>query len=42
LLKSAEDAYRIGFLKEEPDLSHIYDLKLLNEVLREKGLAEIK
>ena len=42
LLKSAEDAYRIGFLKEKPDLSRIYDLKLLNEVLREKGLAEIK
>jgi NitT/TauT family transport system substrate-binding protein len=42
LLKSAQDAYRIGFLKEQPDLSHIYDLKLLNEVLREKGSAEIK
>ena len=42
LLKSAEDAYRIGFLKEKPDLSRIYDLKLLNSVLREKGLAEIK
>ncbi len=42
LLKSAQDAYRIGFLKEPPDLSHIYDLKLLNEVLREKGLAEVK
>ena len=42
LLKSAEDAYRIGFLKEKPDLSRIYHLKLLNEVLKEKGLAEIK
>jgi NitT/TauT family transport system substrate-binding protein len=42
LLKSAEDAHRIGFLKEHPDLSHIYDLKLLNEVLRENGLAEVK
>ncbi|HTS17342.1 MAG TPA: aliphatic sulfonate ABC transporter substrate-binding protein [Verrucomicrobiae bacterium] len=42
LLKSADDAYRIGFLKEKPDLSHIYDLKLLNEVLREKGIAEVK
>jgi len=42
LLRSAEDAYRIGFLREKADLSHIYDLKLLNEVLREKGLAEIK
>jgi len=42
LLKSAEDAYRIGFVKEKPDLSRIYELTLLNDVLREKGLAEIK
>ena len=42
LLKSAEDAYRIGFLKEKPDLSRIYDLKLLNEALREKALPEVK
>jgi NitT/TauT family transport system substrate-binding protein len=41
LLKSAEDAHRIGFLREPPDLSRIYDLKLLNEVLREKGLPEV-
>jgi NitT/TauT family transport system substrate-binding protein len=41
LLKSAGDAQRIGFLREKPDLSRIYDLRLLNEVLREKGLAEI-
>jgi NitT/TauT family transport system substrate-binding protein len=42
LLKSAEDAHRIGFLKDKPDLARTYELKLLNEVLREKGLAEIK
>ncbi|HUJ73068.1 MAG TPA: ABC transporter substrate-binding protein [Verrucomicrobiae bacterium] len=42
LLKSAEDAYRIGFVKEKPDLSRIYELTLLNDVLREKGLTEIK
>jgi hypothetical protein len=41
LLKSAEDAHRIGFLRQKPDLSRIYDLKLLNEVLRDKSLAEI-
>jgi NitT/TauT family transport system substrate-binding protein len=41
LLKSAEDAHRIGFIKEKPDLSRIYDLKLLNEVLREKNLSEV-
>jgi NitT/TauT family transport system substrate-binding protein len=42
LLKSAEDAHRIGFLKEKPDLSRIYDLKALNEVLRGRQLPEIK
>ncbi len=42
LLKSAEDAHRIGFLREKPNLSRIYDLKILNEVLREKGLKEIR
>lgn len=41
LFKSANDAYEIGFLKEKPDLSGIYDLKVLNEVLKEKGLQEI-
>lgn len=41
LLRSAEDAHRIGLLRSKPDLSHIYDLKLLNEILRDKGLAEI-
>jgi NitT/TauT family transport system substrate-binding protein len=41
LLRSAEDAHRVGFLRGKPDLSRIYDLRLLNEVLREKGLAEI-
>ena len=42
LLKSAEDAYSIGFLKDKPDLSRIYDLKLLNDVLRERGMTEVK
>jgi NitT/TauT family transport system substrate-binding protein len=42
LFKSAEDAYSIGFLKEEPDLANIYDLKLLNEVLAEKSLQQIQ
>ena len=36
LLKSAERAYEAGFLgKQRPDLSSIYDLSLLNEVLEE-------
>jgi len=42
LLKSAEDAGRIGFLKEKADLSRIYELKPLNEVLKDKGLPEVK
>jgi NitT/TauT family transport system substrate-binding protein len=41
LFKSANDAYDIGFFKERPDLSDIYDLDILNEVLREKGKAPI-
>jgi NitT/TauT family transport system substrate-binding protein len=42
LLKSAQDAHAIGFLRQKPDLSKIYDLKLLNEVLTEKGLPALK
>jgi NitT/TauT family transport system substrate-binding protein len=42
LLKSAQDAFSIGYLEEKLDLSNIYDLDLLNEVLSEKGLQEIK
>lgn len=41
LLKSAEDAHRIGFLREKPDLARIYDLRLLTEVLHEKGLPKL-
>jgi NitT/TauT family transport system substrate-binding protein len=41
LLKSANDAYDLGFLakgKTRPNLGDIYDLTLLNQVLSEKGL----
>ena len=41
LYKSADDQYRIGFLDSKPDLSGIYDLTLLNQVLEEKGLQKI-
>jgi len=42
LFKSASDAFDIGFLGDtRPDISKIYDLKLLNEVLEEKGLEQI-
>ncbi|MDP3781192.1 MAG: ABC transporter substrate-binding protein [Nitrosopumilaceae archaeon] len=42
LFQSANDAFDIGFLGDtRPDLSKIYDLKLLNEVLEEKNLPTI-
>jgi NitT/TauT family transport system substrate-binding protein len=42
LFKSASDAFSVGFLgKTEPDLLGIYDLTILNEVLKSKGLQEI-
>ncbi|TLX85145.1 MAG: ABC transporter substrate-binding protein [Thaumarchaeota archaeon] len=42
LYKSADDAYNLGFLGDKkPDLSNIFDLKLLDEVLQEKNLAKI-
>jgi len=41
LLRSADDAFRIGFLKEAPDLSRFYDLNLLQETLREKRLPAV-
>jgi NitT/TauT family transport system substrate-binding protein len=42
LYSSAEDAYKLGFLgKKEPDLSNIYDLSILNGILKDKGLKEI-
>jgi sulfonate transport system substrate-binding protein len=43
LFKSARWAFEQGFLgKEQPDLSNIYDLTLLNEALKEKGLQPVK
>jgi NitT/TauT family transport system substrate-binding protein len=42
LLKSAEHAHEIGFLRKKPELSRLYDLRLLNEVLRERQLPEVR
>ena len=45
LFQSANDAYDLGFLakgQERPNLSGIYDLTLLDQVLSEKGLATIE
>jgi NitT/TauT family transport system substrate-binding protein len=43
LLTSAHAAYEAGFLgKAQPDLSRLYDLTLLNQVLAEKGRKAIQ
>ena len=42
LTKSANDAFEIGFFDERPDLSEIYDLTLLNDILSRKGLEQIQ
>jgi len=42
LTKSANDAFDTGFFDEKPDLSGIYDLTLLNKILREKGLEQVQ
>lgn len=42
-LKAAQSAFDAGFLgRQMPDLSKMYDLKLLNEVLTEKGKKPIQ
>jgi len=43
LLSSAKSAFDAGFLgKQMPDLSNIYDLTLLNQVLKQKGKKTIQ
>jgi NitT/TauT family transport system substrate-binding protein len=41
LLRSAESARKVGFYRQAPDLSHIYELGILNEALRERGKQPI-
>ena len=42
LYKSADDAFKLGFLGDtQPDLSNIFDLNILNKVLKEKALVPI-
>ena len=42
LLKSAEDAFKLGFLgKNKPNLDNLFDLRLLNVLLVEKGLVQV-
>lgn len=43
LLGAADAAFELGFLgRKRPDLSGIYDLKLLNEVLAEENLPPVR
>jgi NitT/TauT family transport system substrate-binding protein len=41
LFQDANDAYNMGFLPQQPDLSGIYDLTILDQVLQEKGLPTV-
>lgn len=41
LYQDAEFAYQIHFLRQPPDLAGIYDLTLLNEVLKSKGIPPV-
>ena len=41
LVQSANSAFAAGFLKAKPNLDKIYDLALLNEVLKSKELPEV-
>jgi NitT/TauT family transport system substrate-binding protein len=41
LFQDANDAYKMGFLPEQPNLSGIYDLTILDQVLQEKGLPPV-
>ncbi len=42
LQQSARLAYAAGFLKSEPDLTGIYDLTPLNEILKDMGQPEVR
>lgn len=42
LFKSAESAHQVGFLRKVPDLKGIYDLGVLQEVLKEKNLPPVQ
>jgi NitT/TauT family transport system substrate-binding protein len=42
IYKGAAEAHEIHFLRAEPDLAGIFDLKLLNEALAEKGLPAVR
>lgn len=42
LITSAQRAFQAGFLREKPDLTDLYSLDLLNQVLKEKKLPTVQ
>ncbi len=42
LVKSAEGAHKLLFLRKPPDLNGIYNLEPLNDVLKEKNLPPVE
>jgi NitT/TauT family transport system substrate-binding protein len=41
VFQDANDAYNLGFLPENPDVSGIYDLTILDQALQERGLPPV-
>lgn len=41
LYKCAEASHQVGFIRKKPDLQGIYELGVLNEVLKEKNLPPL-
>jgi NitT/TauT family transport system substrate-binding protein len=41
VLLGAQHAYQVGVLNKEPKLEHLVDLSLLNQVLKERGKAQV-
>jgi NitT/TauT family transport system substrate-binding protein len=39
--KSADNAYALDLLQEQPDLANLFDLDILNRVLQKQGLAAV-
>jgi NitT/TauT family transport system substrate-binding protein len=38
---SAENAYQLGLLQDQPDLTNLFDLDILNRVLQKEGLSAV-
>jgi hypothetical protein len=40
--KGADNAYKLGFLQQKPDLTNLFALETLNKVLKQEKLPEAK